>query len=61
MTIFMAGLAMVLVIEGLVFALLPDRLDEILRALAAIPRETLRILGLATAATGAVILWLLMI
>jgi uncharacterized protein len=60
MIVFLAGLAMVLVIEGLVLALLPDRLDQMLRAIASIPPETRRVLGLATAATGAVMLWLLL-
>ncbi len=60
MTLLLTGVAMVLVIEGLVLALLPDRLEDMLRALASIPPETRRLLGLATAATGMVILWLLL-
>ena len=61
MMIFLAGLAMVLVIEGLVLALLPDRLDDMLRALASIPKDTRRMLGLATSITGAVMLWLVVV
>ena len=34
------GLGMVLVIEGLVFALAPSRLDELLRLMNQIPAET---------------------
>jgi uncharacterized protein len=46
---------MVLVIEGLVFALAPSRLEDLLRALAAIPLETRRIIGLAAMTLGAVL------
>ena len=49
------GLGMVLVIEGLIFALLPERLDDLLRALADIPPATRRVLGLAAVAMGAVL------
>ncbi|PWK60715.1 DUF2065 domain-containing protein [Roseicyclus mahoneyensis] len=52
---FILGLGMVLVIEGLVFALAPSRLEDLLRALAAIPVETRRIIGLAAMTLGAVL------
>ena len=39
------GLGLVLVIEGLVFALAPSRIDEALEFLRQIPHETRRVLG----------------
>ena len=47
------GLGMVLVIEGLVFALAPSRLDELLRLMNQIPVETRRLIGLAAMTLGA--------
>jgi hypothetical protein len=49
------GIGMVLVIEGLVFALAPSRLDDLLRLMAQIPPETRRLIGLVAIATGAVL------
>jgi uncharacterized protein YjeT (DUF2065 family) len=49
------GLGMVLVIEGLVFALAPSRLEDLLEALSAIPPETRRLIGLVAVALGAVL------
>jgi uncharacterized protein YjeT (DUF2065 family) len=56
---FLAALALVLVIEGLVLALLPNRFEEVLRALAEMPRDRRRALGLASAAAGIGLLALL--
>ena len=50
------GLGMVLVIEGLVFALAPSRLDELLRLMIQIPVETRRLIGLAALTLGAVLI-----
>ncbi|MFZ7090090.1 DUF2065 domain-containing protein [Primorskyibacter sp. 2E233] len=52
------GIAMVLVIEGLVYALAPSLVERLLEALRDMPLETRRNLGLATLTTGLVILWL---
>ncbi|WP_224815575.1 DUF2065 domain-containing protein [Hasllibacter sp. MH4015] len=49
------GLGMVLVIEGLVFALAPSRLEDLLRAMATIPPETRRMIGLSALVLGAVL------
>lgn len=49
------GLGMVLVIEGLVFALAPSRMEDLLRVLTAIPPETRRMIGLAALVAGAVL------
>lgn len=55
LTTLLLGLGMVLVIEGLVFALAPSRMDELLRLMAQIPLETRRMIGLAAVAFGAVL------
>lgn len=53
--LILMGLGLVLVIEGLVFALAPSRLDDLVRLLAAIPLETRRLIGLVAVAMGAVL------
>lgn len=49
---FLLGLGLVLVIEGLVLALAPSRLEDMLRALAALSRDQRRMLGLLAVAFG---------
>ncbi|SDW28221.1 DUF2065 family protein [Litoreibacter albidus] len=51
-----AGL--VLVVEGLVLALAPSRMEDIVKALADIPPDTRRMLGLGALALGVVLVWL---
>jgi len=50
------GLGMVLVFEGLVFALAPSRLDDLLRLMNQIPVETRRLIGLAAMTVGVVLI-----
>lgn len=50
--VFLMGVAMVLVIEGLVLALAPLRLEDILKALEEIGFEARRLIGLALVAVG---------
>ena len=52
------GLGLVLVIEGLVFALAPSRLDEIVALMAALSREQRRTIGLVAVAVGVGLIWL---
>ena len=52
------GLGLVLVFEGLVFALAPSRLEELVRIIAEMPIETRRALGLAAVAVGVLLVWL---
>ena len=59
MTDLLTGLALVLVIEGLVLALFPDRLRWLLEQLAEIPPEALRIGGMISVAVGVFGVWLL--
>ena len=46
------GLGLVLVIEGLVFALAPSRLEDVLDALRQMPVEIRRLIGLGAVALG---------
>ena len=47
----------VLIFEGLVFALAPQRLDEVMALLARMPVDIRRLVGLATLAAGVGLLW----
>ena len=52
MTVLLLGFGLVLVVEGLVLALAPLRIEELLRAFAALSRDQRRLLGLAALAAG---------
>ncbi|SDH62286.1 DUF2065 domain-containing protein [Alloyangia pacifica] len=54
----LTGIALVLVIEGLVYALAPSLVERMLEALRQMPLETRRTLGLVTIVTGVVLLWI---
>ena len=58
MEFVLLGLGLVLVFEGLVFALAPSRLEELVRIIAEMPIETRRGLGLAAVAIGVLLIWL---
>lgn len=58
MDLILLGLGLVLVFEGLVLALLPNRLEELIRMLDEIPLETRRIIGLGAIALGVFLVWL---
>jgi len=57
MSLLLLGLGLVLVIEGLVFALAPSRLEDLLEALRQMPVETRRVIGLAAVAAGVFLIW----
>ncbi len=52
------GIGMVLVIEGLVFALAPQLVERLLEALREMSLEQRRLLGGLTLVTGLIVLWL---
>lgn len=52
------GLGLVAVLEGLVLALAPHRLEEVLRQLAQTPKDSLRIIGLAIVTIGVILVLL---
>lgn len=55
----LVGFAMVFVIEGLVLALVPGRVEDMLRAISELPVETRRIIGLSVVAVGVVMVSLI--
>ena len=52
------AVGLVLVVEGLVLALAPSRMEDIVKALSEIPLETRRMMGLAALALGVLCVWL---
>ena len=56
-SLILLGIGLVLAFEGLVFALLPGRLEELVRAIAAMPHETRRMVGLIAVGLGTLLIW----
>ena len=57
MDVILLGLGLVLVIEGLVFALAPSRLEDLVRLIAEMPIDTRRTIGLGAVALGVLLVW----
>jgi uncharacterized protein YjeT (DUF2065 family) len=51
------GIGLVLIIEGLVFALAPSRLEDVLEMLRRLPVEARRLIGLGAVTLGLFFLW----
>lgn len=58
MATILLGLGMVLTMEGLVLALAPSRIEDILEMIRRLSVETRRTLGLAALAAGIFLIWL---
>lgn len=58
MSLILLGIGLVLVIEGLVFALAPSRLDDLVAMMAAMTRDQRRMIGLVALALGVILVWL---
>ena len=58
MELILIGLGLVLVFEGLVFALAPSRLEELIKLIADTPIETRRMFGFVAIALGVLVVWL---
>ncbi|WP_102108870.1 DUF2065 family protein [Oceaniglobus roseus] len=58
MGLLLVALGLVFCLEGLVFALAPSRLQDLLAALARLEPEQRRMLGLAALALGVALVWL---
>jgi uncharacterized protein YjeT (DUF2065 family) len=56
--LLLLAIGLVLTLEGLVLALAPSRVEEILDLIRSLPVETRRNLGLAGLALGLVLVWL---
>ncbi|MCV2868236.1 DUF2065 family protein [Defluviimonas sp. WL0002] len=52
------GIGLVLLLEGLAFALAPSRIEEVLDLLRRLPAETRRNIGIAAATLGLALIWL---
>lgn len=57
MATVLLALGLVFAIEGLVFALAPRRLEEVLKMLSDLPVETRRFIGLGALALGVLLIW----
>ncbi|HZK91385.1 MAG TPA: DUF2065 domain-containing protein [Stellaceae bacterium] len=55
----LTALALILVIEGIVYALLPEMMRRLAAHTMATPAQTLRIGGLVAACLGVVVVWAL--
>ncbi|MDO9527285.1 MAG: DUF2065 domain-containing protein [Gemmobacter sp.] len=58
MTTILLALGLVLVAEGLAFALAPSRLEDVVAFISRLPHETRRMIGLGMLAAGVVLVWL---
>ncbi|HEX5319889.1 MAG TPA: DUF2065 domain-containing protein [Stellaceae bacterium] len=56
---FATAVALVLVIEGVLYALLPDGMRRVAARTASVPSQTLRGAGLAAACIGVMLVWVL--
>ncbi len=54
----MTALALVLVIEGLMYAVFPEQMKQMIVAILSVPASTLRLAGLVAAVIGVGIVWL---
>jgi hypothetical protein len=52
------AIGLVLIAEGLVYALAPSLIEDLLDMLRALPLETRRMMGLAALAAGVALVWL---
>ncbi|SMX43394.1 DUF2065 domain-containing protein [Actibacterium lipolyticum] len=58
MATFLLAIGLVLIVEGLVFALAPSRLEDLLEALKQLTIENRRSIGLLALAAGITLVWL---
>jgi hypothetical protein len=52
------AIGLVLIVEGLAYALAPSLIEDLLDMLRALPLETRRMMGLAALAAGVALVWL---
>jgi uncharacterized protein YjeT (DUF2065 family) len=55
---FLTALALVLVIEGILYALFPEAMKRAAARAVLVPAHVLRMAGLAAAAIGVILVWL---
>ena len=59
LTFAFIGFCLILIVEGLIYALFPDRMKALLTRMVEVPVATLRSGGLIAAVAGVGLLWLL--
>ncbi|MDO9411154.1 MAG: DUF2065 domain-containing protein [Pseudolabrys sp.] len=59
MTDFLAALALLFVIEGLVFAAFPAHAKKAMQSAVETPEATLRVIGIGSAVIGVLAVWLI--
>ncbi len=57
MGMILLALGLVLLVEGLVYALAPSLVEDLLKTLRALPIETRRLIGLGAMALGVAFIW----
>jgi len=58
LSVILLAIGLVLVIEGLAFALAPSRLEDLLALIASMSQDRRRMIGLIAVALGVAIIWL---
>ncbi len=59
MSDFLVAIGLVLVIEGAIYAIAPDRMKTMMRQMMDVPDQTLRTVGLIAAAIGVAVVWMI--
>lgn len=57
MSFVLLGIGLVLAVEGLVLALAPRRIEDVLRLLLSLTEDRRRMIGLGALALGVVLIW----
>ncbi|MEL6169609.1 MAG: DUF2065 family protein [Pseudomonadota bacterium] len=52
------GLGLLLVVEGLVLALAPSRIEDVLELLRRLPVDVRRLIGLTAVSVGVILVWI---
>jgi uncharacterized protein len=55
----LTGIALVLIIEGLAYALAPSLIERMLEAMRQMPLDMRRLIGVSSVAAGVAMLWIL--
>ncbi|MEP2640801.1 DUF2065 domain-containing protein [Roseobacter sp.] len=58
MSVLLLALGLVMIIEGLAYALAPSLIERMLEALRALPQTAVRQLGLLIVVSGLILVWL---
>lgn len=58
MSVLFVAVGLVFVLEGLIFALAPGRIEDILKMFSEIPQDTRRLFGLCAIAGGVGLVWI---